>query len=339
MATFDNHLRRSPAPLGGAANSDADLGFGSVVVRESRQRLLNRDGSFNARREGLGPFGSLSLYHYLLTTSWPRFLTLVIAAYLVLNAVFAGVYIACGPGALAGATAAEAGGTEFLRSFFFSVQTFATIGYGQISPNGLAANVAVTVESLVGLLGFALATGLLFARFSRPTAKIVFSDRALISPYQGGSAFEFRIVNSRNNQLIQVECKVLFTRVTGSDGEMRTFTPLNLERPLVTFFPLSWTIVHPIDAASPLYGLTAQDLATGEAEFLILLTGFDETFSQTVHTRSSYKATEVEWGAAFETMFKPPSADGMIRIDVGRLHHYRRAALPAPPDPAADAGG
>jgi inward rectifier potassium channel len=189
----------------------------------------------------------------------------------------------------------------------------------------------VTVESLVGLLGFALATGLLFARFSRPTAKIVFSERALISPYQDGTAFEFRIVNSRNNQLIEVECKVLFTRFP-AENAVRQFVSLNLERSRVTFFPLSWTIVHPIDGDSPLHGLTREDLLSTEAEFLILLTGFDETFSQTVHTRSSYKATEIEWGAAFETMFKTPGADGSVRIDVGRLHRYRPASLPSPSD-------
>ncbi len=319
-------------PAGGEVDRDRDLGFGSVVARESRQRFLNRDGTFNVRREGLGPLGSLSLYHYLLTTSWPRFLGLVITAYLVLNASFAGAYLACGPGALAGASPAEAGGTEFLRAFFFSVQTFATIGYGQISPNGLAANVVVTVESLVGLLGFALATGLLFARFSRPTAKIVFSRQALIAPYQGGAAFEFRIVNSRSNQLIDVECRVLFTYSPPGRG-VRPFLPLALERPRVTFFPLSWTIVHPIDAESPLYGLSEEELTASEAEFLIILTGFDETFSQTVHTRSSYKAFEVVWGASFATMFKPATPAGMVRIDVGRLHDYRRAALPPLPFP------
>ncbi len=340
MATLDEPAQRAAAMEG--IDADRDLGFGSVVARESRQRLLNRDGTFNVRREGLGPLGSLSLYHFLLTTSWPRFLGLVVAGYLVMNTCFAGIFLACGPGALAGASSAEAGGTEFLRAFFFSVQTFATIGYGQISPNGLAANVVVTVESLVGLLGFALATGLLFARFSRPTARIVFSRQALIAPYQGGAAFEFRIVNSRSNQLIDVECRVLYTYAPPDAGAARTFEALALERPRVTFFPLAWTIVHPIDAESPLHGLSEQELAARDAEFLILLTGFDETFSQTVHTRSSYKVGEVVWGAAFESMFKPSTQAGLVRIDVGRLHDYRREALPVsppPPPPAAARGG
>ncbi len=314
-----------------------DLGFGSYVSRESRQRLLNRDGSFNLRREGIRPFASLSLYHNLLGMSWPRFLGLVIAAYLVINAAFAGIYLACGPGALRGAGAAEMGGNAFWRAFFFSVETFATIGYGHISPAGLAANVVVTIESLFGLLGFALATGLLFSRFSRPTARIAFSARALIAPYRGGSAFEFRIVNARTNQLIDVQCRVLFTRFPRQDGE-RIYVPLTLERPQVTFFPLAWTIVHPIDEASPLRGLTPEEMTASNAEFLVLLTGFDDTFSQTVHARSSYRANEVVWGASFTTMFNPPTSEGILSIDLGRLDEFQRVPLPAAPAPAA-AGG
>jgi inward rectifier potassium channel len=323
MATSDVR----PARLA-ADDPDRDLGFGSVVASESRQRLLNRDGSFNVRREGMRPLESLSLYHYFLTTSWPRFLGLVISAYLVLNAAFAAVYVACGPRALQGPTTmADAGGTEFLRAFFFSVETFATIGYGHISPAGLAANIVVTVESLVGLLGFAMATGLLFARISRPTARIVFSERALVAPYRGGTAFEFRIVNARSNQLLDVECRVLFSRFPASDGA-RKFMPLELERPRVTFFPLAWTIVHPISEASPLAGLSHQDLIASNAEFLIVLTGFDETFSQVVHARSSYKAEEVVWGARFTNMFNPPTAEGIVSIDVSRLHQYQEEPLP-----------
>lgn len=313
-----------------------DLGFGSVVAGESRQRLLNRDGSFNVRRDGLRTLASLSLYHQLLNLSWPKFLGLVSASFLALNVVFGLGYLACGPDALHGAPAADMGGSEFLRAFFFSVQTFATIGYGHISPAGLAANLLVTVEALAGLLLFALATGLLFARFSRPTAKIVFSERALISPYQGSTAFEFRIVNSRSSQLIEVECQVLFTQFTSQRG-IRHFAPLALERRKVTFFPLSWTIVHVIDANSPLYGLTHEDLVANNAELLVLLTGFDETFSQTVHTRSSYKPHEIVWGAAFKNMYKPPDPDGTLSIDVGRLNDFERATLPAPqPAPAPE---
>ncbi|MEO6194331.1 MAG: ion channel, partial [Thermoanaerobaculia bacterium] len=149
-----------------------DLGFGAVVARESRKRLLNRDGSFNVVREGLSFFRSLSPYHYLLTTSWPRFLGMVVLFFLLTNAFFGAAYFACGPEQIAGSSAVSLP-TQYLEDFFFSVQTFATIGYGTMHPVGLAANLVVTLESLVGLLGFALATGILFARFSKPTARIL----------------------------------------------------------------------------------------------------------------------------------------------------------------------
>src|SRR5947209_1164908 len=155
-----------------------DLGFGSVVAQESRERLLNRDGSFNVERTGLGFWTSLSPYHLLLNLSWPRFLAAIVATYLVVNALFAWAYLLCGPDALDSSAGGNLDG-GFLRAFFFSVQTFATIGYGHITPHGLGANVVVTIESLFGLMGFALATGILFARFSRPTAKVLFSKSAV----------------------------------------------------------------------------------------------------------------------------------------------------------------
>jgi inward rectifier potassium channel len=296
-----------------------DLGFGSVVTRESRRRLLNQDGSFNVVREGLSPLNSLSLYHTLLTTTWPRFLGLTVLSYLLTNALFALGYMACGPDALGGLRSDTPQG-RFVEEFFFSIQTFATIGYGVVYPRSLAANLLMTVESLVGLLGFALATGILFARFARPTARILFSRRALIAPYQGITAFEFRIANARSSQLIDVAVRVQLTRLR-PDGR-RDFIPLVLERSQVVFFPLSWTIVHPIDETSPLWGLTEHDFLEQDVEFLILLTGTDETFAQVVHTRSSYKAEEVVWGARFVNLFNPPTPDGVLSIDIGRLHDY-----------------
>jgi inward rectifier potassium channel len=316
---------RSPIP---AEDPSRDLGFGAVVTRESRQRLLNRDGSFNVVREGLSFFQSLSPYHYLLTTSWPRFLGLLVVSYLATNALFGLAFFACGPGQVAGLTATSLPG-RLLDDFFFSVQTFATIGYGGMHPVGLAANLLVTLESLVGLLGFALATGILFARFSQPTAKILLSRHAIVAPYRGITAFEFRIVNARANEMIQVEARVLLSRFKKNGGHNREFIPLKLERDNVVFFPLAWTIVHPIDEASPLWGATQQDLKDWDAEFLVLLSGIDETFSQTVHTRSSYKASEIVWGARFADLFNAPKPDGTLSIDVGRLHRIEKELPPA----------
>src|SRR5258706_2752608 len=190
-STFD------PSPLAARIAADAevrdrDLGFGSVISRESKQRLLNRDGSFNVVREGLGLLETLAPYHLLLTISWSGFLGLLALLYLALNLVFAVLFLACGPGALAGPASQMLGG-RVSQAFFFSVQTLATIGYRQIRPDGAASNTLVTIEALVGLMYQALATGLLFARFARPTAAIVFSQRAIVAPYAGIQALEFRI--------------------------------------------------------------------------------------------------------------------------------------------------
>jgi inward rectifier potassium channel len=305
---------------------ERDLGFGAVVARESRKRLLNRDGSFNVVREGLSFLQTLSPYQYLLTTSWPRFLGLIVLFYLATNSFFAVAYVACGPGQIAGASATTLG-AQLLEMFFFSVQTFATIGYGGMHPVGLAANVMVTMESLVGLLGFALATGILFSRFAQPTARILFSRNAIIAPYRGITAFEFRIANARSNELIQVEARLMVSRLK-PDGN-RDFTSLKLEREKVVFFPLAWTIVHPIDEESPLYGLTHEDLVASNTEFLVLLSGIDETFSQTVHTRSSYKADEIVWGARFSSLFNPPKPDGVLSVDISQLDRIEKV-LPPP---------
>jgi inward rectifier potassium channel len=242
-------------------------------------------------------------------------MALVVASYLLCNLLFAAAYVACGPGALVGP-----GEPGVLRAFFFSVETFSTIGYGIVGPAGLAANLVVTVEALVGLLWLALATGLLFARFSRPTARILFSRRAVVAPYRGGTAFEFRIANARSSQLIEVEAKVLFARFEQAGGRaVRRFYPLELERSSVVFFPLAWTIVHPITPASPLYGLTAEDLRASDAEFLVLLSGVEEAFAQRVHARSSYKGDEIAWGARFSDILHHPTGREPITIDVGRL--------------------
>jgi len=302
-----------------------DLGFGSVVARQSRERLLNRDGSFNVRRDGLGFFQSLSLYHSLLNMSWPRFLLVLTGGFLGVNFVFACIYFAAGPDALSGLHWTTTG-SRFLGCFFFSVQTFATIGYGSIAPAKLAANALVVLEAVTGMLLVALGTGISFARFARPRARILFSERAVIAPYRSPSgsttAFEFRIANARQNELTDVSARLLLAR--RRSGGDREFLPLKLERESVLFFPLSWTIVHPIDESSPLHGQTAEDLAAAKAEFLILLSGNDETFNQVVHARSSYEASELVWNARFRSLYNPPDADGGISIDVGRLSDIER---------------
>jgi inward rectifier potassium channel len=322
--TAIDHRPPASSPI---SDPNADLGFGAVVARESRKRLLNRDGTFNVRREGLRFWESVSAYHYFLTISWSKFLTYVVGVYVSLNALFAGAYVLCGDGALTG-FAGRSTSQRLLQAFFFSVQTLGTIGYGATAPENLAANLVVTVEALVGLLGFAVGAGIIFARFARPLAQILFSRHAIIAPYGERTAFMFRVVNQKRSQLVELEAKVLLARRrSNTNSGDREFLSLKLERDRVTFFPLTWTVVHPIDESSPLFGMTEEDLGECDSEFLVLLNGFDETFSQTVHTRSSYQSDEIVWGAKFRSIFNPIDPDGTISVDIRKLHELDRVPL------------
>jgi inward rectifier potassium channel len=303
-----------------------DLGFGTRVAQESRTRLLNRDGGFNVHRKGVSFFRSLALYHTLLTVSWPVFYAILASSFLLFNTLFAFGYLLAGENALAGITEVNFLG-RIIDAFFFSVQTSTTIGYGHIFPQSVVANILASVEVMISLLGFALATGLLFARVSRPNAHIIFSQSAIIAPYRGITALEFRIANERRNELIEVEVKVILSRVeSGAQGKSRKFHELKLERNGVIFFPLSWTIVHPITQESPLHGLTAKEFLASDPEILILLTGTDETFSQKVHARTSYKGEEVIWGARFTDMFQD-GRDGVLSVDLGRIHEIQKTGV------------
>jgi inward rectifier potassium channel len=328
MATR-HHPPRSDAP-GPTPQQLNDLGFGSVVARDSRTRLLNRDGTFNVRRDGVSFTDRLSPYQTLLTMTWPAFLLLFLAAYVTTNALFAVAFYLLGPGALSAPQLMPLGG-RFMMAFFFSIETFSTIGYGNILPNGLLANMVVSAESVAGILFVALATGLIFARFSRPVLHVRFSEHAIIAPYGNETALMFRLGNERRSELVSLVATVTFARFQeGSANRMRVFDQLTLERPGVLFFPLTWTIVHPIDEHSPLRGLTQQDLLDTRAEFLVMLTATEETFSQTVHTRTSYAADQLLWGAKFGNIYLPPTPDGLVRVDLRRIDNVEPSDLPAP---------
>ncbi|NBB72886.1 MAG: hypothetical protein GVY35_04310 [Bacteroidetes bacterium] len=304
-----------------------DLGFGSKVADQARIRLLNRDGTFNVEREGLSFFKSLNLYHTLLSMSWWSFTLTAFAVYVVVNLGFAMAFVLCGADALAGSTATTGAG-RLAEAFFFSVQTFTSVGYGALSPEGLLANGVATVDAFAGLLFFALVAGLVFARFAQPQPQIAFSEQAVIAPYRDHAALEFRIANQRQGQLIEVEAKVVL-RLTLHQGDVRRarFYQLPLERDKVSFFPLHWTVVHPIDEASPLHGFTDEDLRATEAEILIQLTAIDETSSQGVHTRSSYRYDEIVTGAQFQGLLER-APDGGVRIDLHQLDDIEAATLP-----------
>lgn len=292
-----------------------DLGFGSILSKQQQLRLLNRDGSFNVRRFPPTLWERLTSYHSLVTMSWPRFFALIGLSYFCINLPFAFAFYLCGPNALQG----NASLNGFGRYFFFSVDTFSTIGYGNITPYGLAANFLVSIEAIFGLLSVGLVAGLVYARFARPTAKIAYSRHAVIAPYRGINAFMFRLVNARQSELIEVNARVILSRFEDRDGRrQRVYHTLELERPFVAFFPLSWTVVHPIDEQSPLYGWTEEQVRAAESEFLILVTATDETFATIVHSRTSYSSSEVIWNARFTSMFS--EREGALGFDPAKLH-------------------
>jgi len=310
----------APKTVKGSDDPTSDLGFGRVVSEQRQLRLLNRDGSFNVQRRGEGLHSFLS-YSNLVSTTWSRFFLFVAAVYLSLNGCFALFYVACGPNGLVN-TLNTGINAPFLKAFFFSIHTSATIGYGSVVPVGIATNILVALESVVSLLGLAVVTGLVFARFSRPVADILFSEKAVMSWIGNNRAFEFRIINARSNQIIDLHVRVLVSRFEpNANGTMvRRYYALSLERESVVFFPLSWTIVHVIDKDSPLNGITEDELCTSGAEFLILLTGTDETFSQTVNARSSYRASEIIWDAKFSDIFVYDPGGRTAGIDMKRFH-------------------
>jgi inward rectifier potassium channel len=283
------------------------------------RRAINRDGSFNVHRRGTH-LRDVNLYLKLIDTTWPRFLAVVTTAFLLINMVFAGLYLVTGIEHLQGIEP-EMG--RVLNAFFFSIHTLTTVGYGNIFPRGTTTNLIAAIEATTGLMVFAVASGLLYGRFSRPTARIAFSDHMLVAPYQDGTSLQFRITNARSNVLMDLEARVLLMTVDPVDGQLRRdFFDLPLERRRVYFFPLTWTIVHPIDSASPLFGKTAADLAKTSAEILILIEGFDDTFSQTVHARYSYRYDEIVWGAKFQPAFSV-DPHGDLVVDVSRIDELK----------------
>lgn len=289
-----------------------DPGFTQQLTSKLR-RSINPDGSFNVHRRGVR---NVDVYKGLINTSWPKFICIVLASFLVTNLVFAGIYLAVGIEHLKG-TEMESTPNPYASAFFFSVHTLTTVGYGSVYPDGIATNVVSSLEAMTGLLGFALATGLLYGRFSRPTARILFTKSMVVAPYQDGAALMFRIANLRSNVLMEIEATMMLMTVEDTSASAkRSYTLLSLERHKIYFLPLTWTVVHPIDDASPLRGKTPADLAKMRAEVLILIKAFDDTFSQTVHARYSYPFDEIVWGAKFPQAFEvDPAGDVVLHLD------------------------
>jgi inward rectifier potassium channel len=246
---------------------------------------------------------------------WRWFFGIQAAAYVLFNAVFALLYLAA-PGSIANARPGS-----FTDAFFFSVQTMATIGFGVMAPATFYANVMVTIEALLGMASVAVAAGLIFARFSQPTARVLFSRVAAVTPFNGVPTLMFRCANQRRNQIFEAQVHVDFARQeTSAEGmELRRSYELNLARDRNPQFSLSWTVMHAIDAASPLYGIDPDLLAGQEASIVVTLSGIDETISQRVFARTSYRADEILWGRKFVDILSE-TEDGQTLVDYRRFH-------------------
>ena len=298
-----------------------DPGLGEKYFKHTK-RIINKDGSFNIKRTG-GGLSSINAFHYLINISWTKFLLIVFAGFVCVNLFFAILYQFAGIQNLSNAAGGD-GLQSFLNTFFFSVQTFATVGYGGIHPTGIFSNIIASLESMTGILSFALATGLLYGRFSKPSAKIIFSDKAIITSFKEGKALMFRVANSRENILMEMEANAMMTYLEKSDNRFtRKYYPLKLEIKFIYFFPLPWTIVHLIDEDSPLYDKTAKDLEELEAELLIMVKGFDDSFSQHVITRSSYKHDEIDWDVKFVRAYSTDET-GQTIVDLEKVSETER---------------
>ncbi len=285
------------------------------------QRFISREGRSNLVKVGLHRGFFEDLYAEWLRASWGRILALVVTLYLAVNTLFAAAYLWAG-----GIENAAPG--SFADAFFFSVQTLATIGYGRMAPVSLPAHLLVTVESFCGLTGLALVSGLVFAKFARPTARVLWSEVAVVAMMDGVPSLMFRVANLRGNQVVEARMRVgmLRSEVTAEGIPVRRMREIRLVRPDSAVFALSWLIVHPLTKESPLYGQTQQSLKELGAEVFCSLTGLDETFSQTIHSRHSYVAEEIVWGRRFEDVLGP-LPDGRMAIDYTRFHLTRPAPL------------
>jgi inward rectifier potassium channel len=256
------------------------------------------------------------IYHLVLTAPWWAFFLGLVGIYFAINALFAGLYL-LDPHAIANARPGS-----FADAFFFSVQTYGSIGYGVLAPQTRYANLVVTFESLTSLVNLAIATGLVFARFSRPFARVVFSKVAVIMPFEGVPTLMFRAANQRANQILDATATVsLASRVTTAEGiTMRRFEELKLVRARTPLFYLSWTVMHAIDATSPLYGATPESFAEQQMEILVMLSGTDETLSQVIYARHAYTSDEIVFGHRFVDVLEPEPGGRMV-VNLHRFHH------------------
>jgi inward rectifier potassium channel len=300
---------------------NAELGFGNKNYNES-VRFLNQDGTVNIKRKVSDKHLGFDIYHWLLSISWKQFISLVFVSYVAVNTLFALVYFSIGAEKFGG-MGVGTGSEKFYQLFFFSAQTLTTVGYGHIFPNSVFVSSVAAIESMLGLMGFALVTGLLYGRFSKPKADIQYSNEAVIAPYGDHTGFMFRIANRKQNELIETECKLALA-INNPETNRRDFHFLELERNQINFLPFTWTIVHPIDDKSPIFGVTEKEMHDWDAEFVILIKSITDTYFQTVYSRMSYKPKEIAWNAKFMPMKQKPDRSGSISINLKDIHSYEK---------------
>ncbi len=273
-----------------------DPGIGEKFSHRT-QRAINHDGSFNVRRRGGPP--RHDPYQRLILMPWSRFFGEVGLLFGVLNTAFALAYVALGLENLPGVAAPGSWWQDFLSALFFSIQTFTSVGYGHVYPGSNGAGALSSLEALVGVLTFALATGLLYGRFSRPTARIRFSRAAIISRRPSGlPCLQFRVANLRDNILIELTAQVI-VKFTDPVTKNFSYAAVPLERDQVSFLPLTWTLVHDLTPDSPLHGLSPAEYEARDVEIIVMLKGYDDTFAQDVHARYSYIHSEIAWRRRF----------------------------------------
>jgi inward rectifier potassium channel len=300
------HRRRIVQPLSSEPPDGSTARLFHLIARGTADEVL----PLGLRRRWFG-----DLYHRALTVSWPSFLVLNLSFYLLANVLFATLYL-LQPGSISNARS-----DSFADHFFFSVETIATIGYGVMSPATLYANLVMTVESSVGILFAALTTGLIFARFSRPTARVMFSRVAVIGPHNGKPTLTVRLANQRRNQMLAAEVAMTLVRDEQTEEGMllRRFHDVKLVRDRSPIFAMTFTVMHEIDERSPLFGATAEHLAGMNAELVVTSSGIDETLVQPVHARTSYLPDEILWNHRFADIMGY-TEDGRRAIDYGRFH-------------------
>lgn len=306
-------------------------GFGTNS-EYSGGRFYNTDGTPNIGVRGISFFERFSVYNTMLKVPSWKFFTIVFCFYIITNLIFASLYTLAGIDNLGGMEG-DTITVKFWEAFFFSAQTLSTVGYGHIYPTGMLTNFIAAMESIIGLLSFALATGIMYGRFSQPKAYIKYSDNALFAPYKGAVALMFRLVPYKHRNLSDAEAKAtLAMKVQDNGNYINKFYTLPLEISKINAITLSWTLVHVINENSPFYNLTREDLLASSAEILVFIKAYDETYSNIVISRTSYVASQFVYGAKFKLMYHPSTDKQHTLLSIDMVSDYEEAAIPKLPN-------